>query len=144
MPSNVKVSKVFQSFPQWERLKHGFEQHIIGNTPDFFGRDVPYDHYNTSPMVREFLHHIHICVPIDDHPTRWSYESDIIRRTNQRNQPDKDFALVYCYDDMNDIYYLLTIIGPDAHNMKIWAGMLRTTAITAESILLGRREGPLG
>jgi mRNA interferase YafO len=135
--SSVKVSKEIKKFSEHEKLVQGFHQHIKGNTPVFLGRDVAYDHYNTSPIVKRFLRHIHICVPLNEAPSRWAKIADIFRRTNNKDNPDKDFALIYCYNDLTDTYYLLTIIGPDAHNYNRWMGFLRDTAIQAERLVTG-------
>ncbi len=138
--SSVKVSKEIQKFEEHEKLVQGFHQHIKGNTPVFLGRDVAYDHYNTSPMIKRYLRHIHICVPLNEAPSKWAKIVDIFRRTNQKDKPDKDFALVYCYNDLTDTYYLLTIIGPDAHNFDRWMGFLRETAMQAERLITGSKS----
>ena len=116
-------------------LIEGFRQHLRGQTPGFLGRDVAYNHLNTPPTVKQFLRHIHLCVPLDEHPPWWKRVTDIFRRTNPKEAPEKDYALVYCYDDLQDIYYLLTIIGPNAHNHAKWMYYLKDLAIEAERLI---------
>jgi mRNA interferase YafO len=131
----IKASReIREEFPEYEKLVEGFRQHIRGQTPAFLGRDVAYDHPNTPPTVKQFLRHIHICVPLDDHPPWWETVTEVFRRTNLMNSPEKDYALIYCYDDLQDVYYLLTIIGPDAHDNK-WMSYLKDIAIKTEQLI---------
>ncbi len=134
--SLVKVSKEFRNSSEYEKLVQGFHQHIKGNTPVFLGRDVAFDHYNTPPMIKDYLRHIHICIPLNEMPSKWAKIVDIFRRTNEKNNPAKDFALIYCYNELTDTYYLLTVIGPDAHNYERWMGFLKNIAMQAENCCL--------
>lgn len=121
---------------EFDRVIEGFKQYKIeGIVPNFFGRDVSYNHINTPYLIKQFLWHIHMSIPLDEHPPLWKRIADIFRRTNHKNAPERDYALIYCYDELQDIYYLLTIIGPDAHNMKIWQSYLRAAALQAEQLL---------
>ena len=134
----VKASKNIRQFDEWERLTDGFKEHKKGQTPSFIGKDVAFDHPNTPPSVKKYLRHVHICVPFDNHPSKWG-EQEPIRRTNNLREPEKDFWLIYYHDELNDIYYLLTIIGPDAHNLETTMPFLKNAADAAEGILLGKK-----
>jgi mRNA interferase YafO len=78
-----------------------------GVLPDLFGRDVPYNHLNTLPLVRaEDLWHIHLL----DGGSSWP--------AHCKKQDDKtsDYHLVYCpaYQNPN-CFLLIAILSPDAH-----------------------------
>jgi len=78
----------------------------IHNTPDHFGRDVPYDHPHTLPVIlAEEVQHIHLGNedrPSPLHKVQFYQTSDI--------------HLVYCQGALDSSCYLLmTILSPDAH-----------------------------
>jgi mRNA interferase YafO len=78
-----------------------------GVVPDLFGRDVPYNHPNTLPLVKaEDLWHIHLV----DTESGWPVTC--------RKQDDKtsDDHLVYCpaYRTPN-CFLLIAILSPHAH-----------------------------
>ncbi len=129
--ASVFSSQQIRQLPDSHKIIGGFRDHINGNTPSYFGRDVSYDHPNTPPVVREYLRHIHICNPIQNHPLQWNVINNPYRRVNAQNQPQNDFVLVYWHDAINDSYYLLMIIGPDAHNNDKWMSMLVKLAESA-------------
>ncbi|MEN9849172.1 MAG: hypothetical protein RL368_1912 [Pseudomonadota bacterium] len=134
--SVVKISRHLKEFAEYEKLAEAFRQYKVeGKTPSFLGRDAAYNYLDTPPLIKQFLWHIHICIPLHQHPLLWKRIADIFRRTNHKNAPERDYALIYCYDELQDIYYLLTIIGPDAHNMKRWQSYLRDVALQAEQLL---------
>ena len=137
MSANItlKVSREIKEFQGYEKLVEGFRQPLGGQTPGFLGREVAYNHPHTPPTVKQFLRHLHLCVPLDEHPLWWKQVTDRFRRTNPKKAPEKDYALVYGYDDLQDTYYLLTIIGPDAHNQAKWRSYLKDLAIEAERLL---------
>lgn len=77
-----------------------------GLVPELFGRDVPYDHPNTLPIVKlEQVQHIHLGSadnPLPLHKVQFHRTSDI--------------HLVYCSGaSNNDCFLLMTILAPDAH-----------------------------
>ncbi|HDM8048114.1 TPA: type II toxin-antitoxin system YafO family toxin [Vibrio fluvialis] len=131
--SRVYTSKAFRTFAEWEYVLEGFKQHIRGNTPDFFGCDFAYNHMDTPTLVREYLSHIHISNPIDNYPSCWLTKPPH-KRKNLSQNPEKDYALVYWRDSYRDAYYLLTIIGPDAHDYSVWMPFLEGLARDCERI----------
>lgn len=117
-------SRHIRELADGQKIIDGFKDRIAGNTPSFLGRDVAYDHINTPSVVRDYLRHIHICNPLKDHPQSWFSITESYRRVNARYRPEKDFSLVYWHDQNNDDYYLLMVIGPDAHNNEKWMSVL--------------------
>ena len=107
--SAVFTSSHIRSLPDCQKIIDGFKKHIAGNTPTFFGRDVAYDHINTRPVVRDYLRHIHLCNPLQNHPANWFSISDPYRRVNAIHSPEKDFSLIYWHDQNNDAFYLLMV-----------------------------------
>jgi mRNA interferase YafO len=79
---------------------------LTGQLPDTFGRDVPYDHPHTLPlMLAEEVKHIHLA----DGENPWPVRAIQYHRTS-------DVHLVYCSGAMHDDHYLLiAILSPDAH-----------------------------
>jgi len=77
-----------------------------GEIPDTFGRDAPYNHSNSLPIVlSEELAHIHLA----DGDVVWPDNTLQFYRTS-------DTHLVYCqgYTKTN-CYLLMAILTPDAH-----------------------------
>ena len=76
-----------------------------GIVPDNFGRDVPYDHPNTLPIVKsEEVQHIHL--GNEDKPL--PLKKIQFHRTS-------DIHLIYCQGASSDDYLLMTILAPDGH-----------------------------
>jgi mRNA interferase YafO len=77
-----------------------------GVVPENFGRDVPYDHPHTMPMVKsEHVQHIHL----------GSNEKPLPLNKIQFHRTS-DAHLVYCQGASSDNDYLLmTILAPDGH-----------------------------
>ena len=73
-----------------------------GVLPDLFGRDVPYDHPNTLPILKqEEVKHLHLL------------EQPIRKLQFYRTS---DSHLVYCGGFNNpDIYLFMALLRPDAH-----------------------------
>ncbi len=73
-----------------------------GVLPDLFGRDVPYDHPNTLPILKqEEVKHLHLL------------EQPIRKLQFYRTS---DSHLVYCGGFSNpDIYLFMALLRPDAH-----------------------------
>jgi len=80
---------------------------LTGNAPEHFGRDVPYDHPNTLPIIlTEEVQHIHL----------GSEDKPLPVRKIQFYQTS-DIHLVYCQGALNEnCYLLMTILSPDAHD----------------------------
>lgn len=78
-----------------------------GEIPDTFGRDAPYDHPHTLPLVLiEKVQHIHLA----DGNGSWPVRAIQYHRKSDRH-------LVYCQGALNDDHYLLiAILSPDAHD----------------------------
>ncbi|MGK0441985.1 MAG: mRNA interferase YafO [Pseudohongiellaceae bacterium] len=92
------------------QLKSDFEQYkTIGTLPDYFGRDVPFDHPHTLPLVlQENVQHLHIT----DDGQPFPIHKVQMKRTS-------DTHLIYCQGVFNrDCYCLLAILSPDAHDQE--------------------------
>lgn len=96
---------------------------LTGNAPEHFGRDVPYDHPNTLPIVlAEEVHHIHI----------GSKEKALVLRKIQFYQTS-DIHLVYCQGSLDDnCYLLMTILSPDAHGQAKSRDIMFKLGVMAE------------
>jgi mRNA interferase YafO len=77
-----------------------------GIVPDNFGRDVPYDHPHTLPIVKsEDVQHIHL-----------GSEDKPLPLNKIQFHKTSDIHLVYCQGASSDDHYLLmTILAPDGH-----------------------------
>jgi mRNA interferase YafO len=75
-----------------------------GHLPDLFGRDVPYDHPNTLPILKqEEVQHLHLL-------------KQPIRQVQFYRTSDKH--LVYCQGFTNPKAYLfMAILSPNAHDL---------------------------
>ncbi|GHB73189.1 mRNA interferase YafO [Psychrosphaera saromensis] len=106
----VFKSRLIQSVlstDELESLVKDFKSYkSTGVVPYNFGRDVPYDHPNTMPIVKsEDVQHIHL--GSDDNPL--PLHKIQFHRTS-------DIHLVYCQGASSDVDYLLmTILSPDGH-----------------------------
>lgn len=90
-------------------LKADFKQYKeTGVVPDTFGRDAPYNHPNSLPIVKaEKLSHIHLGDP--DNP--WPLH---IVQFNRKS----DVHLVYCQGHTDEnCYLLMAILSPNAHDL---------------------------
>lgn len=107
--------------PEWEKHLNTFEDYKVnGNLPDIYGRDA-------SLLSHPHVHHIHLAHTqelADEWARRHPTISQIFYRTTRVGEPENDYWLIYAYDDVDDRYLLLTIIGPDAHNQPQWRSFL--------------------
>jgi len=110
--SEIQTAEIFRIDPNWEKHKNTFEDYKVNHVqPDFYGRDARLDH----PHV----HHIHLA-HTDELESKWAKIriDKVYYRTAELNKPEDDFWLIYAYDEIDDKYLLLTILGPDAHNKR--------------------------
>ena len=79
---------------------------LTSNTPDNFGRDVPYDHPNTLPIIlAEEVQHIHL-----------GSEDKPLPLKKVQFYKTSDIHLVYCQGASDEnCYLLMTILAPDGH-----------------------------
>jgi mRNA interferase YafO len=79
---------------------------LTGNTPDNFGRDVPYDHPDTLPIIlAEEVQHIHL-----------GSEDKPLPLKKVQFYKTSDIHLVYCQGASDEnCYLLMTILAPDGH-----------------------------
>lgn len=79
---------------------------LTGNMPDNFGRDVPYDHPNTLPIIlAEEVQHIHL-----------GSEDKPLPLKKVQFYKTSDIHLVYCQGASDgNCYLLMTILAPDGH-----------------------------
>lgn len=90
-----------------DALVHDFKIYKSeGILPDLFGRDVPYDHPNTMPIVKhEEVQHIHLA----DADNPWPLHAIQFSKTS-------DSHLIYCQGASDpNCYALITILSPNAH-----------------------------
>jgi mRNA interferase YafO len=91
------------------QLVDDFKQYKMTDIPpEYFGRDVPYDHPNSLPSVlAEELQHLHLGSEDEPLPLR-----------NIQFHRTSDVHLVYCQGAMNsDCYLLMAILKPNAHDL---------------------------
>lgn len=89
------------------QLVDDFKQYkMTGIPPEYFGRDVPYDHPNTLPSVlAEEIQHLHL--GSDDEP---------LPLRNIQFHRTSDVHLVYCQGAIHsDCFLLMAILRPNAH-----------------------------
>ncbi|CAH1388320.1 type II toxin-antitoxin system YafO family toxin [Candidatus Nitrotoga sp. M5] len=80
-----------------------------GVPPDTFGRDVPFDHPHTLPIVKaEDVKHLHLANADNPFPTK---KIQFYRCSDEH--------LVYCEGILNpsDVLFI-TILSPDAHHQE--------------------------
>lgn len=96
---------------------------FTGNAPEHFGRDVPYDHLNTLPVVlAEEVRHIHL----------GSEDKPLPLRKIQFYQTS-DIHLVYCQGALDEnCYLLMTILSPDAHKQAKSRDIMFKLGVMAE------------
>ena len=96
---------------------------ITGNPPEHFGRDVPYDHPHTLPVVlTEEVQHIHL--GSEDKPL--PVKKIQFHRTS-------DIHLVYCQGALDDnCYLLMTILSPDGHEQAKSRDIMYRLGVMAE------------
>ncbi|MBS99968.1 MAG: hypothetical protein CMI01_15005 [Oceanospirillaceae bacterium] len=116
----VQTASLFRALPGWENHKTTFEDYKLrGVLPDFYGRD--------AALSLPDIHHIHLAqtTELAQHwARRYPTHERQHLRTTRIGDPDNDFWLVYAYDDLDDRYLLLSIVGPDAHNDAHWRSFL--------------------
>lgn len=90
--------------------------------PDYFGRDVAYDHPHTPTVVlQEDVRHIHLV----EH-SAWAVRLMQFNRTSDRH-------LVYCQGFFNpDCYLLITLLSPNAHEQAKINNIMRKIGEQAE------------
>lgn len=124
--------KVFQGLAFRRQLPAGDRKKLVadfkrykqeGVVPETFGRDVPYDHLNTPPSVRdEDLRHLHLASADKPFPLR----SIQFSRTS-------DTHLIYCPGILDpNCYALIAILTPDAHKQALQRDIMLKLAKTAE------------
>ena len=96
---------------------------LTGVIPEYFGRDVPYDHPNSMPIVLvEEIQHIHL----------GSEDKPLPRKKLQFHQTS-DYHLVYCQGALDDdCYLLMTILAPDGHEQARSRDIMYKLGIMAE------------
>ncbi len=133
----VQTCNLFRLLDAWESHKRSFEDYKLnGILPDYFGRD--------ASLSLPDVHHIHLA-HTDELANEWVERypliSQIYYRTTRVNDPGNDYWLIYAYDDLDDKYLLLTIIGPDAHSDPFWRTHLSSLLIDyVEPWIFGKLE----
>ena len=105
--SNIIRTQLTQT--ELDALANDFRRYKTGDgVPDLFGRDVPYDHPHTLPIIKnEEVWHMHLADPEQPWPT---FHTIQFRKTS-------DIHLVYCQGGIDQSAYLLmTILSPDGHD----------------------------
>lgn len=90
--------------------------------PDYFGRDVAYDHPHTPTIIlQEKVRHIHLA-----EQASWPVRLIQFKRTSDRH-------LVYCQGAINsNCYLLITLLSPDAHSQAKISNVMRKIGEQAE------------
>ena len=104
-------------------LVHDFRKYKeSGYCPDYFGRDVPYDHPHTPSLIlQEDVHHIHLA-----EYGAWPVRLMQFNRTSDRH-------LVYCQGAIHsECYLLITLFSPDAHKQAKTSNVMRKIGEQAE------------
>ena len=98
-----------------------------GDTPESFGRDVPYDHPNTLPILQAGeVYHLHLADP--EKP--WLHRKMQYYRTS-------DTHLVYCQAILKDhCYLLIAILKPNAHEQARSNNIMHKIGLVAEKFRL--------
>lgn len=107
------------------QLTDDFKRYKATNIlPKNFGRDVPYDHPNTLPILKiEQVQHIHL----------GSKDKPLLFNRVQFRQTS-DVHLVYCPSFNNDdIFLLMAILSPDAHEQTRSRDIMYKLGVMAES-----------
>jgi len=96
---------------------------MTGIVPDSFGRDVPFDHPNSLPIVLvEEIQHIHL-----------GSEDKPLPLTKIQFYQTSDHHLIYCQGVMDDnCYLLMTILSPDAHEQARSRDIMYKLGVMAE------------
>jgi len=96
---------------------------LTGNISEYFGRDVPYDHPYTLPVIlAEEVQHIHL----------GSEDKPFPLKKIQFYQTS-DVHLVYCQGALDENYYLLmTILSPDGHKQARSRDIMFKLGVMAE------------
>ncbi len=96
---------------------------LTGNAPECFGRDVPYDHPNTLPILLvEEIQHIHL----------GSKDKPLPLKKIQFYQTS-DIHLVYCQGALDEnCYLLMTILSPNAHEQTKSRDIMFKLGVMAE------------
>ncbi|MBP0049850.1 type II toxin-antitoxin system YafO family toxin [Marinobacterium sp. AK62] len=136
--SKVYTCPIFRALPGWQYHKTSFEDYKLkGIVPDYFGRD--------AELSLPDVHHIHLA-HTDELAAEWveryPHISQVYYRTTRISEPENDYWLIYAYDDVDQCYLLLTIVGPEAHNQDKWRSYLNGLLISiVEPWIQGRLEG---
>jgi mRNA interferase YafO len=110
------TSDLFKADDRWEDFRADFiEYKTNGIIPDIFGRD--------ETLTIKPLSHIHLA---SDEATEKKWRKIPIGRQHLRTiiVGSPDYWLIYAYDDCEDGYLLLAIMGPEAHNGPKWNGFM--------------------
>lgn len=117
----IYVSDLFkEKVPNWLDFYDDFHDYVhFNDLPDYFGRDEKY---------QDELWHVHLAAN-DEIIRRWSLKRRQYDRTTPVAETEEEKALdkwlLYAYDKIDDNYLLLTILDPDAHNLKRWGSFIR-------------------
>jgi mRNA interferase YafO len=92
------------------QLEQDFMQYkATGFAPDTFGRDEPFDHPHTLPLIKfEDLRHIHLAP-----------EGQTFPLSKLQFFRTSDAHLIYCQGFFNaDHFLLITVLAPNAHDLE--------------------------
>ena len=131
----VQTAPLFRLLDNWENHKQTFEDYKIhGIQPDIYGRDADLSHPD--------VFHIHLAQD-DATVERWSKIRSVpYRRTHSADFPELDYWLIYAFDDIDNKYLLLTIMGPDAHSHEKYRKFLSDLSVRfVQPWIVGRGEG---
>lgn len=110
-----------------DALVNDFKRYkLTGNPPEFFGRDIPYDHPNNLPTVlAEEIKHIHL----------GSKDNPLPLQKIQFYQTS-DTHFVYCQGALNEnCYLLMAILSPNGHEQAKSRDIMFKLGIMAEKFI---------
>lgn len=108
-----------------DQLTDDFKRYKATNiSPENFGRDAPYDHPNTLAVLKaEQVQHIHL--GSEDKPLPFN---------RIQFHQTSDVHLVYCQSfNVDDIYLLIAILSPNAHQQANNREVMFKLGVMAES-----------
>ncbi len=118
------VIRQILSAEELDALIDDFKHYKLTNIiPDNFGRDAPFDHPNSMPIVlAEEIQHIHL-----------GSEDKPLSTTKIQFHKTSDYHLVYCQGALdNNCYLLMTILSPNAHEQAKSRNVMYKLGVMAE------------
>lgn len=119
---SVTIQKLFKELDLDDLINDFRKYKESGLCPDYFGRDVAYDHPHTPSLIlQEDVRHVHL-----SEFGAWPVRLMQFNRTSDRH-------LVYCQGAIHrECYLLITLLSPDAHEQATVSNVMRKIGEQAE------------